>query len=573
MLPDALLVLQRSDVLHLAALQASEPTCLDGCKLLFTDPGTLDDALRAGLKNHELRRLLVDRDLPARVFAQACSRSALIDQLLTTERQALFGAGLPAGTPFTGWDQSLLYLSLQRAFTAQALGQAVAAQFPETRIGLLRPDNAQLFNFDSLLSAEMAGADPTRFAFVGRYPAGRQHNPQLLALAWHGQAVAEQLQQQHGVDALVHIPTCFYDAATFGQAIRDRYGRILDLPGTYCDVPVQRSAALLTRLDDLPPSRWPAAVRRYRERALAVLREQLAPWLGNAHALQQQAALWADRCELQALNFHTLHEALAGHRPDFVLADHDTGHNGPLFSLAAALDSAITVLPHSGYTTSALPHSRRVTAVECVGFGAAVRSVLGQPVAVRPVRFRPAVQAMPRPAARRVCLLLNTMHSEGISYIDFYPLVAFYRQLAALCSEQGVELQVRLKPGAPALGVVSATFGLAAQALADTARLPIADLAQTSDICINYGEPTSGMLNFLDAASLVLHVSEQDWPADTLIAPPFMRDRLVASVQGARALDELRQWLAEPAHYAASQQSQQRAHQQRRKGEEAALFG
>ena len=304
-----------------------------------------------------------------------------------------------------------------------------------------------------------------------------------------------------------------------------------------------------------------------------MLCDQLAPWLPSRTALQQQAAVWADRCELQALNFVTLHEALAGHSPDFVLADHDTGHNGPLFSLAAALDSAVTVLPHSGYATSALPHARRVTAVECAGFGAAVRTVLGQPVPTRAVQFRPQVEATPRPSLRCVCLLLNTMHSEGVSYIDFYPMVAFYRALAALCAEHGVELRLRLKPGAPALAVATATFGLAVQELVDTARLPIAELAQDSDICVNYGEPTSGMLSFLDAGSLVLHVSEQDWPADTLIAPPFMRDGLVCSRHGQAALGELRRLLTQPEHYAACQQGQHLAHEQRRKGAEAALFG
>jgi hypothetical protein len=230
------------------------------------------------------------------------------------------------------------------------------------------------------------------------------------------------------------------------------------------------------------------------------------------------------------------------------------------------------VLPHSGYATSALPHGRRVTAVERQGFGAAVRTTLGQPVAVRPVRFRSTPAAQPRASAARVCLLLNTMQSEGIGHVDFYPLVVFYRRLAALCAQAGADLQVRLKPSTPALSVVAGAFGQPPAWFQATFSRPIEDVAVEADLTIAYGEMTSGVATFLDAASLVLHASEQHWPADTLITPPYVRDGLVASMDGAAALAFVATALADPAHYRRAQGEQAAAYAARCRHAHDALF-
>lgn len=567
---DALLVLQRSDVNHLAAQRER----FAGLKLLCIDPGILDAALQAGLTDSELRALDIDRDMPARVYQEALTRAALLDQALTAERRALWGGdgGDGGDTPFGGWDQSLLYLSLQRAFTARELGRAVARSFPEARIGLLRPDPAQLFNFDGMLSAEMAAVDPQRFAFVGRYADVRFHDPQMTRLAWHTESLRQLATEQGGVDAVVHIPTCFYDARVFAEQIRAAHPRLLDLPGTYCDIAVAPRRPPFMRVADLPANAFDGSPLRYRERALAVYREQLAPWMPHRAALEQQAQAWAERCHQQALNYLGLLRALEGQAPRFVVADHDTGQNGPIYSVAARLDAPITVLPHSGYATSMLPHARRVQAVEAAGFGAAVRSVLGQPVAVRPVRYRAMPAPQPRQAARRVCLLLNTMLSEGISHIDFFALVQFHQRLAALCQAHGAELQVRLKPSTPALNVVAAAFGRPAAWFQQQFARPIDQAAMDADLTIAYGEPTSGIGSFLEAGSLVLHVSEQDWPADTLITPPYMRDGLLPSLHGEPALADVAALLADAGIYQARQQRQAAAVAARSAGAFATLF-
>ncbi|WP_088281772.1 hypothetical protein [Ideonella sp. A 288] len=559
---DALVVLQRSDVDHLAAhaeRYADTP-------LLFVDPGILDAALQAGLKHYELRRLDVGRDISALAFAEAMTLAASIDLALTRERHALWGDGA-----FHGWDQTVLYLTLQRAFTMRLIGRAIERAFPEPRLGLLRPDNAALFNWDSMLSTEVVGADRERWQVVDRYASGRYWNPALFELCFDFDGVRARAEAGDA-QALTHIPTCFYDAGRFEAAIAAAFERNIDLPGAYCDVPVRRGPGLLLqRLADAGGAAADASVAVYRERARQVLIDHLAPLVPSAHALARQVEVFAQRCHQQAANFLGLREALAGQRPYVVLADHDIGCNGPLFSLAAALEAPVTVLPHSAYPTTRMPHAQRVTVVERDGLAVPVCTVLGQPVAVRPVRFRGTVEVPPRPALRRVCLLLNTMLAEGLSYVELFALIGFHKALSALCERHDRDLVVRLKPSTPALSVVASALGRPVGDFMRTMQAPIEAVAQDSDLCIAFGEPTSGTIAFFDAGSHVVHVSEQDWPTDYVITTP-LKGTLMPSMRCAEALADLEHLFTDPAAWGQRHQAQAAAYAARRRGAHDTLF-
>lgn len=563
MTTDALLVLQRSDVLHLIAHKAR----YEDTPMLFVDPGTLDAAVAAGFRRYEFRRIEPGADLPTSVYAEALARAARIDQQLTRVRRELFGEGL-----WTGWDQGQMYLFLQRALTMERIGQACAQAFPEKRLGLLRPDNPQLFNFDSFLSTAIVGADDARWQVVDRYEAGRFWSPLMLQLCFDFDAVAAAAAQGQA-QVLTHIPTCFHDAPAFTAAIERRFEAGIDLPGLFCDVPVRRHAPPLLRpLQAVPAGQLPAACEAYAERARQLFEDELGPLVGTRTALRAQAQALAQRSRLQAVNFFGLRRALSGHRPHVVVADHDTGNNGPLFSLAAELGAPITVLPHSAYPTAALPHAQDVQAVELPGFGAPVRTVLGQVVARRVVDFRGRQPARPRTRARQLCLLLNTMQSEGISHIDLFGLMRFHKGLAQLCERHDVDLVVRLKPSTPALNVVAGALARPPEYFAQTMARPMNDVAADADVCVAWGEPTSGTLNFLDAGSLVLHVSEQHWAADYLITPPFVTDGLVPSLRLEPALAQLDALLGDEALFRRRLAEQAQAYARRCRATHEGIF-
>ncbi len=551
---DALLVLQRSDVAH---LEAHRERFAD-LPLLCTDPGILETVLQAGFTNYELRRLDAGRDMPARVYTETVARATTIDLLLTREREQLWGPG-----SFLGWDRGVLFQPLHVMLTAQALRPVVERDFPEQRIGLLRPDNLLLFNFDSAVQAEIYAADGQRWSFVDRYPAGRFWNPLQLTACFDFDAIAA-IAARGPVPAITHLGSCFYDVKAFTQAVSEAFASNLDLPSIYCDVPVRRGPLLLKDIATLKPEQIDPSCVLYREAARRVFTEQLADLIPSRHTLAAQADVLARRAYLQAINFLGLKRALAGQRPHLVIADHDNGHLGPLFSLADALGSEITVFPHSGYTNAALPHAHRVTAIERDGYGARVATLLGQAVPTRAVRFRATQPAQHRPALKRLTILVNTMYSDGQYHIDLFGLRALFRGLQAICAQRGAELAVRLKPSTPAINVVSGALGAPAEFFLRTTQPSIDDIARDTDLCIAWGELTTGSINFLDAASLVLHVSEEDWPTQLAPQAPFLQERLVRSLHIDQALQLVQQLFDQPAEYTRLQQLQAARYAQRR---------
>lgn len=519
---DALYVIQRSDVAHIVAHRAR----FEGLRLIFTDPGTLDEAVQAGLNNFEFRRLDVGPDLQAQAATEALARATLVDQQLTLQREAVFGHGL-----FAGWDVGLFFLSLMRTAVSARLAAHCQRSFKEARIGLLRPSNVQQFYFDSFITAELfVQQDPGRWQVVDGYDNARQHQPQLLDRVFDCEALAQAMAARP-VSAITHVPTCFYDRAWLADEIGRVHRHSVDLPSPLWDVPVRREQVLWRARPAVPDPQ----ARAYRERARSVLQDLLGPLLPGRAAREQQVEFWACRCEWQATNYLGLQQALAGHRPQFVVSDQDTGSNGPLFSIANALGAELLVVPHSSHPTMVLPHARRVTAVQRAGFSTGTRTVNGQSVPVRSVRWGAQAQRRERTSVRTVCLLLNSLQTEGLSYVDLLGLTAFYKPLAAWCDAHDVELVVRLKPSAPAISVVAGALGVAAPRLYAQLTQPLDDLAARTDLCLAWGEPTTGMVGFMDSGALTLNVCDQRWPQDYLVCPPFVRDGIVASLSPAEA--------------------------------------
>jgi len=279
---------------------------------------------------------------------------------------------------------------------------------------------------------------------------------------------------------------------------------------------------------------------------LVGLKFLLGSLLPGRAAREQQVDFWARRCEWQATNYLGLQQALTGHRPQFVLSDQDTGSNGPLYSVAEALGAELLVVPHSSHPTMVLPHARRVTAVQRAGFCTGTRTVNGQPVAVRTVRWGARGERRERSRVRTVCLLLNSLQTEGLSYVDLLGLAAFCKPLSAWCEAHDVELVVRLKPGAPAISVVAGALGVAGQRLYEQLTQPLDELAARTDLCLAWGEPTTGMVAFMDSGALTLNVCDQLWPQDYLVCPPFVRDGIVASLSPAEAWPVVQRLCTDP---------------------------
>lgn len=551
---DGLLVLQKSDLSWLL----QQPELAASHRLLFVDPGLLDEAAVRGLQRCEFRRLPQDPDFQARAASEAMALATLLDLRLTHERLALWRGPSPAPS-FHGWDVGLFFLALQRALVARQLGRLIEQTFPERRIGLLRPAVAQQMYFDSFLTTDLVAQDPSRFAVLDSYEQARWHRSDAYDHVLHGPALRQAMAGGR-VSAVTHVPTCFYDRAWLAAEVSRSHPFTLDLPSPFWDVPLHRGAAVLVPLAATGPD---VIALSYRERALPVLQDTLGHLLPQPLARAEQLAAWAQRCHWQMVNFRALSHGLAGFRPALLLSDQDAGLNGPLFSVADTLGAHITVAPHSGHPSMLLPHARRVTAIERAGYGCQARTVLGQNVAMRSLRYPNRVGRREHGPVQTVCLLLNSMQTEGLSYVDAHALAAFHKALQAVCEGAGVDLILRPKPGAPALSVLASALGLPPARLVQHVTQPLEQLAERCQLCIAYGEPTTGVAPFLDGGSLVLQVNEQRWPTDYTVCMPLVQDGVIPLLDHASALQQVRKLLGDAAAFSAERRLQNQAFDQR----------
>lgn len=538
---DALLMLQRSDIAHFVR----DPAAYAGLKLIFIDPGTVDEAVNQGVDSarFDYRPLDVGRHLQARVTAEAMNRAQALDRLLYRERVKLFGQG-----EFQGWDVSVSRLFFVRALMARELGAICDRSFSESSIGVFRPTRPQQFYFDSFVTTDLFIAGSPRWKVVDHYDTTLNWGDDSNASCFDFDQI-ERRAAAGAAQAVTHIPTVYAQLRHYAREMAQTFSSSIDLPSPFWDIPLQRDRSPLVRIDSVASRFLGDECRIYRERARQVIEAQLRDLLTHPHALQSQVDLMADRCFMQAVNYQGLSVALKGSQPHFVLTEHDTGSIGPLFTVASQLGSHITVLPHSSYPTELLPHSTRVVAIERDGFAAPVRTVWGELVATRPVRFAPRKQMLERPHVATVCLLLNTMFSQGISHVDLVGLAGFHKALSELCAARSVRLLVRLKPNAAGVMIASGALGVPVAELQAVLAASLEEIATASDLCVAYGEPTTASIEFMEAGSCLMQVCDQYWPAGYLSCAPYLTAASVPFLSGADALPVIDRLLADAAHF------------------------
>jgi len=555
-------VLQHSDLEAVLASRDAYKTK----KLVFIDPGYLNKALQAGLAHVDFLHIETGPDFQASASSEAICLATLLDTNLARERERLW-----PGMTLNGWDVGVSFLALQRMIVARQLGERFRKTSNYTTLGLLRPSVPQQMYFDSFSAAELfAGSARSRFKFVGDYDHVLHREPSVLSSILERQSL--QLGMAQGrVSLVTHVPTCSYDWAWMAREVTRAHHFTLDLPSGLWDVPLHRGSAPLIPAHEAP-AKDAAVARTYRDRAATVMKTVLSSLLPDEPWADSQINSWADRCEWQALNFMALLGGLQGTRPMFLLADQDTGLNGPLFSVAERLGSSILVAPHSGHPSMLVPHGRRVTVIERAGYGTQARTVLGQRVPVRAVRMQAPAFMQERERVREVCLMLNAMQTEGLSHVDAIALASFYQRLETLCRSRGIKLTLRQKPTAPAVLVLAGLLGLSPEEIQANSSMPLSRLAGEADLCIVFGEPTTGVAPFLESGCPVLQVCSQNWPTDYLVCTPLIEQGVIPMLDQSDALERIEQLMNDQSAFRELIIKQRQVLDQRQSGAHDHLF-
>ncbi len=316
---------------------------------------------------------------------------------------------------------------------------------------------------------------------------------------------------------LVHVPTCFYDNAYFGQELRASEKRIVNLHARRWNVPVEADQTIgLIPTSELLTSLAPATQLRI-DSACTAMSASLEPLLA-AHfsspqyrARQAQSILNLYRAQL--VTYFGLEKYCHTDPPaKLVLSEHDTGFHGPLVSFAESRSLPVILVPHSkvvgdlefGYENIlVLTHPMQGTSIH----DAHGRSVTNHPLAY-PESF--CSNSGIGDGLRTLSLLLTSQSFNGIHIAAPGPYMDGIKRIVAWCRAHDVHVKIRCKPGFTLFALLHAYVGADPAVLARNADESMDDHVRGCDLCLMYESPTTGSLFFLRRSVPVLMTTLAD---------------------------------------------------------------
>jgi hypothetical protein len=316
---------------------------------------------------------------------------------------------------------------------------------------------------------------------------------------------------------LTHIPTCSYDSVYFNEEILASGKGVINLESALFNVPVLVGQSLSLIDADQTLQSFPHDTQ---QRILAFVQD-IQIVLSGIFGKNIRSVVFAERqvnhiaraFQAQMVFYHSQVNHLTSLKPSkILLSDHDTAIHGPLISYAQLHSIPVVLIPHSK-RTNALPyhydnivclHHPMQSAVICNGKGTALLSL---------AMCYPEVLQGSSTSSRlgSIGILLNELCccDLGIYYASITPYTEGLAEIARWCDAHGVRLNIRCRPNSPLLALLSEATGLAVDQLDHSRRIALDDFAGGIDLCLMYGSPTSGVINFLQKSKPVIGTVSQ----------------------------------------------------------------
>ncbi len=470
-----------------------------------------------------------------RAWSATRSLSAAVDQVLADEVPEA------AGAAWCGhWLQFVHLVSLGW----QGIARHVAQRLKGDRIHVLLPDLPYAFGFHSFLPGVVV-SDVLRSAGLSVQLYGSVVPPAdapLLPDVLPSDGTASP-------DLLVHLPTCFYDAATFVDEVQASGRRALVLPAQFYDAPTDGLARCPMVAPSVLAARLPAAdlvrIDRLLGRLGELLTRHLGPFVPAAALLQRQVAALLEGFRHNALVFFTLEQAL-GRRPPrtLLLSNHEGGFHGALFSFARRHAARLVLVPHSKIFN--VPVKSRGHDLLCLTHPLQAGDVFdldGNRLTAARLDFREPLQqggVPPRPLAT-LGIVLNTLSDTGMVVPDLQAYVDGLRRLLLWCSAHGVACRIRSRPNGSALVMLSAALGVTPESLADQQGGSITDFGRACGLLVGYDTPTSGLFDLLNQGMPVVQgrsrrLGPEEWTiVDDNVVPQHTVPELLAQLDAWQA--------------------------------------
>jgi protein O-GlcNAc transferase len=532
--PSLIYLAQLSDVYYLAenAHLVSEAT------LICTDPYIMEIAQSKKLKNLQLKRLSVDQDFQQRIVTETYARSIVLDGKLERIRREMLDSN-----PHPGWDAQLYGMFLSKVLTFRELAPSIDKMLQAIgHCGVFSPTFAQHLYFDSRTAISVLAGRSDFLTISGYYENSPNWRSDVNDWTFNFGAIRNRLKDGK-LNAIINIPTCFHQKDYFSTLIINKYKNFSDLPSLMWDVPVKRTADdLLVNWKTQIGSDIKAKIEEYTRSVRAVWTDELEDIIHDKYDLSVQVEYFVDRCAMQAATYLCAREVITKDL-DFVISDHDLGYMGPLFSAARLKQCDITVLPHSSVTgpLSFIPHGERLTLVQAYVRKNRITSILGDEIFVaqdtaiqQSLKLNRSRVDMSRKV--RICLLLNTLYSTGLSYVDIFEIRSLYRALKEYCDSKNHDLFVRPKPSGAATTVLATTLEISLETVLDWTRLSMGEVVDRTDVCICFGEETTALYAFHEAGVNTILYWNQRYPHNywTALDKSFIRthkiDELISQI-------------------------------------------
>ncbi|MEY3788581.1 MAG: hypothetical protein RIQ94_151 [Pseudomonadota bacterium] len=321
------------------------------------------------------------------------------------------------------------------------------------------------------------------------------------------------LTESSCIDVLTHIPTCFYDFNYFSQELIASGKKIVNLQAKYVDIPIAAHTSIGLSADEEMLVYLPDTVKKQVEaffnRLVDDLDSILIPYItASAYRIRQTTHI-ASLYKAQLVTYHLLEARFKSDKPKkILLSDHDAGFHGPIITFAEKHSIPILMVAHAKTSQDIEFSYSGITSFNHPIQGGAILNAKGIRVNSfklnYPEKFSTFSQI--KTPIRKISLLLNGLALNGVIVTNYNDYITGIRKIIEWCEQHDIELIIRNRPGGTILNLLGKNFNLNKDDLKVKTDGPLSKfIEQDLDLCLMYGAPTSGSIEFLNRSIPLLN--------------------------------------------------------------------
>lgn len=407
-----------------------------------------------------------------------------------------------------GWQHLSLYYLLMAAKWYNVMWQAQSHHFQGRKLHIFVCNNPASYYFNSFVpSTSLIFHANHNGIELAAYPYGEKAANTDLVPALHGVRAPNDAEE-----ILAHLPTCMYDIHYFNREIQASGKTILNLEAKYFNMPVahHEHLTIAPQAELLPtvPEAWRTALPEIRNQLLLALDGLLKPYLPIDYYRVRQSEHIADIYVAQMLSLGLLNQYFSVKKPArLLLSDHDCDFHGPLIGFAEQHHIPVLYVPHAKTTSDIFFRYKNLTCLTHPIQGDAILAPDGRSVNNPKLNIPESFHFVTGTTTpiKKVALLLQVISLNGIYVTRYGAYMDGVKRMVAWCRKHGLEFSIRCKPSYSLIKLLAEETGVDGVTLIETANMPMAEYAQSNDLCFMYDAPTSAELEFLTRGIAVLN--------------------------------------------------------------------